>query len=128
MIEPTRTERTFGVTGELRPLQRRNLLAFRQSEVYGDVLDVIEMVCIEMESVLINTPPEQEAAVLAHHKKSQAAWQIFAHLQQKIDDEIKAYQASVAKKPPVPELSYQEQLVENILDPTKPLPSEDYEV
>jgi hypothetical protein len=128
MIEPTRTERSFGVTAALRPIQRRNLLAFRQSEVYADVLDVIEMVCIEMETALINTPVDQRMAILANHQKAQAAWQIFVHLQDKIDSEIKAYQASVAKQPPVPKLSPQEQLIENILDPTKPLPLEDYEV
>jgi len=65
---------------------------------------------------------------LPHHKKAQAAWQIFTHLQQKIEDEVKTYQASVAKQPPVPQLTREEQLVENILDPTKPLPSEEYEV
>lgn len=119
-----RTERTFGVTGQLQPRQRMHLLSFRNSEVYPDVLDVIEMVCIEMESVLINTPAENEAAVLAAHKKAQAAWQIFVHLQQKIEDESKAYLQSVAKQPPVPELTYQEQLIENILDPTRPLPIE----
>jgi hypothetical protein len=122
-----RTERSFGVTSELRPLQRRNLMAFRQSEVYPDILDVIEMVCIEMETVLINTDPAKEAEVLANHKMAKAAWQIFVHLQEKIDSEIKLYLQSVTKQPPVPALTYQEQWIENVLDPTRPLPSDELE-
>ena len=122
MIDPEiRTERSFGVTGTLKPAQRRNLLAFRNSEVYPDVLDVIEMVCIEMETVLINTDASKDSEVLANHKKAQAAWQIFVHLQEKIEEESKLHLQSVAKQPPVPALTRQEQLIENILDPTRPL-------
>lgn len=120
-----RTERTFGVTGQLRPLQRQHLLAFRNSEVYPDVLDVIEMVCIEMETNLINTDAADEAAVLANHRMAKAAWQIFTHLQQKIAIEAANHLQAVAKRPPMPELSPNEQLIENILDPTKPPPDEE---
>jgi hypothetical protein len=128
MIEPEiRTERSFGVTASLRPQQRMHLMAFRNSEVYPDVLDVIEMVCIETETLLINTDASNEAEVLANHKMAKAAWQMFVHLQEKIDDEIKTYLQSVAKQPPIPDLTYEEQLVENILDPTRPLPSEDFD-
>ena len=91
MIEDTRNERTFGVTAELRPLQRRNLLNLRNSEVYPDLLDVMEMVCIETESALINTDAADEAAVLANHKMTKAAWQIFIHMQEKIDTEAKLF-------------------------------------
>jgi hypothetical protein len=126
MIEPEiRTERTFGVTSTLKPIQRRNLMHFRQSEVWPDVLDVIEMVCIETESVLLNTDAANEAEVLANHKMAKAAWQMFVHLQEKIDEEIKTYLQSIAQKPPVPPLTYEEQVIENILDPTRPLPSEE---
>jgi hypothetical protein len=122
-----RTERTFGVTASLRPNQRVHLMAFRNSEVYPDVLDVLEMVCIETESVLINTDAANEAEVLANHKMAKAAWQMFIHIQEKIDIEIKTYLQSVAKQPPVPPLTYAEQMIENILDPTRPLPSEELE-
>lgn len=125
MTPETRTERTFGVTSELRPAQRRNLLAFRNSEVYPDVLDVLEMVCIETETKLINTEPSDEAAVLANHKMAKAAWQMFTHMQEKIDLEANAYLRSVEPKPPIPELTDQEKLYENILDPTRPAPVED---
>ena len=125
MIEPElRTERTFGVTAELRPIQRRNLLNLRNSEVYPDLLDVLEMVCIETESTLINTDAADEPAVLANHKMAKAAWQMFTHIQEKIDMEAKLYLASQAKKPPLPELTPREQWQENLLDPTRPAPDE----
>lgn len=120
-----RTERSFGVTGELRPMQRQHLLAFVNSEVYPDVLDVLEMVCIETETKLINTEPANEAEVLANHRMAKAAWQMFTHMQEKIATEAAAYLRSVAKKPPVPALTPQEQLIENILDPTRPAPDEE---
>ena len=125
MIEEIRTERTFGVTSELKPAQRMRLLALSNSEVYPDVLDVMEMVCIEEETKLINTDPADEAAVLANHKMAKAAWLIFTHLQEKITSEGRLYLRSIEKKPPVPALTAQEQLIENILDPTHPMPEED---
>lgn len=121
-----RTERTFGVTGSLRPLQRAHLLAFVNSEVYPDVLDVMEMVCIQMETKLINTEPDEEASVLANHRMAKAAWQIFTHLQQIIAAEASAHLQAVTKPPPVPALTPLEQFTENLLDPTKPPPDEDF--
>jgi hypothetical protein len=126
MIDPEiRTGRTFGVTAALKSIQRRNLMAFRNSEVYPDVLDVLEMVCIETETVLINTEPSNEQEVLANHKMAKAAWLMFEHMQQKIDEEINKYLQSVATKPPIPELTYHEQMIENILDPMRPVPGEE---
>lgn len=125
MMEPElRNERTFGVTAELKPVQRRNLLNLRNSEVYPDLLDVLEMVCIETESTLINTDAADEAAVLANHKMTKAAWQIFIHMQEKIDTEAKLFLASQAKQPPIPELTPREQWQENLLDPTRPAPED----
>jgi hypothetical protein len=127
MMEPeTRTERTFGVTAELKPIQRRNLLNLRNSEVYPDLLDVLEMVCIETETALINTDAAEESAVLANHKMAKAAWQMFVHMQEKIDTEIKLYLAAQTKQPPIPELTPREQWMENLLDPTRPAPEDDY--
>jgi hypothetical protein len=124
MTEAIRTERRFGVTSQLLPQQRRNLMTVRNGPEWPDVLDVMEMVCIEMESKLINTDAEQELEVLANHKMAKAAWQIFIHLQDKIDSEISLYLASITRQPPVPTMTDHERLVENILDPTRPLPSE----
>lgn len=126
-MDELRTERSFGVTAELKPVQRLRLLGFQRSDVYPDLLDVLEMVCIEHESRLINTDAEDEAAVLANHKMAKAAWQVFVHMQEKIDTEAKLYLASVATKPPVPELTETEQFIENLIDPLKPPPeSDDY--
>jgi len=126
-MEPTiRTERTFGVTAELKPVQRRNLHNLEHSEIYPDLLDVLEMVCIETETQLINTDPADEAAVLANHRMAKAAWQIFTHMQEKIHSESRFFLASVAKPTPVPALTQEEMRIENLLDPTKPLPEEDY--
>jgi hypothetical protein len=121
----TRTERTFGVTATLRPAQRRNLLALINSEVYPDLLDALEMVCIETETLLINTDAADEPAVLANHKMSKAAWQMFIHMQEKIQAEAMLHLRNVNHEPPVPELTPNERLTENILDPTRPAPEED---
>jgi hypothetical protein len=127
MMEQTiRTERTFGVTAELKSVQRRNLHNLEHSEIYPDLLDVMEMVCIETETRLINTDPADTDAVLANHRMAKAAWQVFTHMQEKIHLESQAFLASVAKPTPVPALTPEEMRVENLLDPTKPLPEEDY--
>lgn len=120
MKEEVRTERRFGVTASLEPIQRRNLFNVRNSEAWPDVLDVLEQCCIEIETRLINTEVENEKAVLANHKLAKAAWVIFIQFQEKIDAEIAVFVASVAPKRAVPELTPQEALIENILDPTKP--------
>jgi hypothetical protein len=122
MIEAIRSERRFGVTAELTPLQRRNLFQIRSSEVWPDLLDVMEMCCIEIETQLINTAAEREAEVLANHKMAKAAWQIFTHLQEKVDKEISLYVNGNAASATLPLLTAEEQLVENILDPTRHMP------
>jgi hypothetical protein len=126
MIENAiRNERRFGVTAELTPLQRRNLFQIRGSEVWPDLLDVMEMCCIEIETQLINTAAEREAEVLANHKMAKAAWQIFTHLQEKVDKEISLYVNSNASNAALPLLTAEEQLVENMLDPTRPIAFDD---
>jgi hypothetical protein len=118
-VIPIRDERSFGVTAQLKPTQRRNLLSLQRSEVYPDLLDVMEMCCIEIETRLINTDAADEPAVLANHKMAKAAWLIFTHMQETIERETKLYLASVAPKHPVPEMSEEEKRIENILDPTR---------
>lgn len=122
---PIREERRFGVTSQLQPHQRMHLLAMRESDAWPDLLDVMEMVCIERETDLINTDPADKERVLENHKMAKAAWLIFTHMQLKVDAEISLYTASVAKQPPVPELSARDMLIENILDPTRPAPIDD---
>lgn len=126
MIENAiRSERRFGVTAELTPLQRRNLFQVRNSETWPDLLDVMEMCCIEIETELINTAADREAEVLANHKMAKAAWQIFTHLQEKVDKEISLYVNSNAQIATLPMLTAEEQLVENMLDPTRPIAFDD---
>jgi hypothetical protein len=126
MIENAiRSERRFGVTAELTPLQRRNLFQIRNSETWPDLLDVMEMCCIEIETELINTAADREAEVLANHKMAKAAWQIFTHLQEKVDKEISLYVNSNAQIATLPMLTAEEQLVENMLDPTRPIAFDD---
>jgi hypothetical protein len=126
MEQTIRTERSFGVTAELDTVQRRNLHNLRHSEIYPDLLDVLEMVCIEKETDLINTDPADEKAVLANHRMAKAAWQIFTHMQEKIYCESQAFLASVAKPTPVPTQTREEQRIDHLLNPTLPAPDEDY--
>ena len=126
METATRTERTFGVTGELTSVQRRNLHNLENSEIYPDLLDVLEMVCIEVETKLINTDPAEEAAVLANHKMAKAAWQMFTHMQERIHLESQTFLSGIATPNPVPLLTPQERRQDNLLDPTRPLVEEDY--
>jgi hypothetical protein len=119
MTEPIRSERRFGITGQLEPVQRQHLFALRNSEVWPDILDVLEMICIETETTLINTDAAQPAEVLVRHQSAQNMWRMFTHLQLKIDEQIAIFLSSVDRKPIMPELTPREKMVENILDPTK---------
>jgi hypothetical protein len=114
-----RTERSFGVTSHLEANQRVHLLHLRNSEVWPDLLDVMEMVCIELETKLINTNPDRPDEVLANHRMAKAAWLVFTHMQEKIDAEVSTHLASVAPKSDAPEMTAEEAERENILDPTR---------
>ena len=127
MASPIRTERRFGVTSQLSQQARRNIMQVRNGPEWDDILDVIEMCCIEIESALINTSSDKEAEVLANHKMAKAAWLIFTHMQEKIDTEVSHYLASITNQPLVPDLTADEQEQENILDPTRPRPIDYYE-
>lgn len=113
-----RTERRFGVTASLGPLQLRNLFALLHSETWPDLLDVMEQCCIEVETVLINTPVENRVAVLENHKLSKAAWLIFEHMQRKMEQVENSYMASVDKPVYVPQPTREEMERENLLNPT----------
>jgi hypothetical protein len=112
-----RTERRFGVTATLSPEARRNLQAVRGSFSWDDLLDVLEMVCIEKETDLINTPASDEPAVLANHKMAKAAWQMFTHFQEKVNFEVSLY-AEAAPSQPIPAMTREEMEHEHILNPT----------
>lgn len=120
-----RTERRFGVTAQLDPNALRRLYLTRSSEVWGDLLDVMEQCCIEIESTLINTNADDEKAVLANHKMSKAAWQIFTHFQERIDAEINTYLSSMLPTPPAPPRPFEDLEREHLLNPTLPEPMDD---
>jgi hypothetical protein len=116
-VSEIRTERRFGVTARLDHEDRRALFVLRQHDGWPVLLDVMEMVCIELETELINTAPENEAAILAKHKMSKAAWQVFTHLQEKIEEEVSRFTSGTVARPPEPLLTDEERETENILNP-----------
>lgn len=127
MSEPNtiRTERRFGVTAKLDPNALRRLYMLRAEDVWQDLLDVMEQCCIEIESVLINTNADDEKAVLANHKMSKAAWQIFAHFQERIDGEVNTYLSNMLLTPTAPPRSFEELEREHLLNPLLPEPIDD---
>jgi hypothetical protein len=127
---PVRTERRFGVTASLSPEARRNLVGIRRNYAWDDLLDVLEMVCIETETALINTPADDDKAVLANHKMAKAAWQMFETFQTKVDAEISLYvEASTASQPiVVPPMTREELETEHLLNPTHFYADEDNDV
>jgi hypothetical protein len=121
--DPIRTERRFGVTAQLDVNALRRLYTIRASDVWRDVLDVMEQCCIEIESVLINTDAADEKSVLANHKMSKAAWQVFTHFQERIDSEISIYLSSLMPTPDLPARPYEDLQREYLLNPmlTEPM-------
>jgi hypothetical protein len=119
-----RSERSFGVTATLKPNQRQHLLALIHSEVWTDLLDVMEMQCIEIETDLINTPVEEEQTVISNHKYAKAAWVIFTRFQQKIVDESQVYLRTREPQPEYKPLDKQEEWRNHLLDPMRPAPED----
>jgi hypothetical protein len=122
-----RTERRFGVTARPSQGSVARLYSLRISEVWDDLLDVMEQVCIEVESKLINTDAEQELEVLANHKMSKASWMVFIHMQEKVDECLKTYLSGVAIQPEGRMFTEEEREREMILNPLamSPLPTDD---
>lgn len=112
-----RTERRFGVTAQQTPNAIARLYALRVSETWDDLLDVMEQVCIEVESRLINTDAEKENEVLANHKMSKSAWMVFIHMQEKVDACLNAYLSNVATQPEGRNFTDEEREREMILNP-----------
>lgn len=118
MNDAIRTERRVGVTSRITPSAARNLYVLTLGETWPDLLDVLEMTCIEVETVLINTDPSKAAEVLANHKLSKAAWMMFEMMQAKIIEASNTYLQSAAKQPVVPEQTQEEKERDQLLNPT----------
>lgn len=123
-INPVRTERRFGVTSQLKPIQRQHLLALISSEVWDDLLDVMEMQCIEIETELINTPQDEPEKVLANHKYAKAAWIIFTRLQSKIREESQVFLRNDLTQPETLPIPKEDAWRDHLLDALKPAPED----
>jgi hypothetical protein len=119
MASKIRSERRFGVTATISPVAARNLFVLLNSETWNDLLDVMEQCCIEVETRLINTDADREAEVLANHKMSKAAWMLFTHMQQKIEDTAKTYLSGIAAEPVNVAMTDEEMERENIINPIR---------
>jgi hypothetical protein len=117
-MEEIRTTRRYGVTAQMTNRARQNLFHLRQDrEAWDDLLDVMEQAVIELETNLINTAPEDTAAILEKHKLCKAAWQIFEHLQTKVEQEIAILLTGHATALTAPPLSDEEREIEEIITP-----------
>ncbi len=114
------------MTSTLDPNALRRIYVMRSSDAWGDLLDVMEQCCIEIESVLINTNADDEAAVLANHKMSKAAWQMFTHFQERIDAEIATYLSSLSLTPLAPPRPVEDLEREHLLNPLLAEPPDDF--
>lgn len=88
MNEPIRTERTHGIGQRLDASQRASLLQVRYTPGYEILLDLIEQICIEQETRLINQEARDEEGIVAEHRMAKAFWQVFVTLQTKVEVEI----------------------------------------
>jgi hypothetical protein len=125
IVEPIRTSRRFGVTSDLTPQQRAELMMLRMNVGWPVLLDVLEMACIEQETSLINTDPADKSAVLANHRMAKAMWQAFEHMQDKVESELRSHLESVANQPVYTDRTDEEAYQENLLNPTLLYTSED---
>lgn len=88
ITDQVRTERSYGMQGHLDAGQRASLLQVRNMPGYEVLLDLIEKLCIEQETKLINTETTAERDIIAEHRMAKAFWQIFAGLQKQVNREI----------------------------------------
>ena len=97
---------------------RAALAAIVRSEGYRVLLDVMEAVCHEQDTRLINTDVRDEAGIVAEHRKAQAMWQIFDEMQAKVLLASKMHGEETAPDPDAG-TSDEELADEQLLDPTR---------
>lgn len=73
---------------ELSELERRELYRIVQMPGYTILLDMMQRLCIEEETRLINAEPAQEKEVLAAHVMAKARWNFFVDVQARLEQEI----------------------------------------
>jgi hypothetical protein len=83
----TRTQRTLSVRDRaFSPEKLQRIARLALDPGYEDLLDIMEMACIEQETALINTPVEQMDRVLGEHCLAKAAWQFFTYIQKQVQN------------------------------------------
>ena len=114
----TRTKRTISATHQLTDQDRERLAQIYTHDGYQVLLDVMEQVCAVQESKLINADVRDGKAVLAEHRKTQAAWQIFAGMQDRVTKEMQRHNRAIVPPEADDLLSDDE---EEILEVTNPV-------
>lgn len=112
---------------DVKPLsdgQKNDLLSLVKSPVWPTVLDLMECLCLEEETNLINVDAADEDRVLAFHKISKASWGHFVKFQKRVQQAVNEYLESVAAPPPPNEVpavgtALDSPDVAGILDPLK---------
>ena len=86
MLTP-RTQRTLSVRDQtFSPEKLQRIARLALDTGYEDLLDIMEMACIQQETALINTPVEQADRVLGEHCLAQASWQFFTYVQKQVQN------------------------------------------
>jgi hypothetical protein len=81
----TRKTRTLKVTElTLTAEDRRNLAELHQDPRYASLLNVMERVCIELETAHFNTPVGDVETILGGHVMTKSAWLFFQFVQKMV--------------------------------------------
>jgi hypothetical protein len=125
MSDGIRTQRRFGVMATFDNGDRQRLVQFRVSDAWDVVLDVMEQAIIEMETAFTNqSVGAGDAVIAAHHRKVQAAWQIFVQFQEKIEKECAIYAQETAR--PEPTAAPEDAAILQIVEPFNRYPTTGY--
>lgn len=92
-----RAQNTFAKV-QLTADRRSLLFSLRHHPGYEVFLDMMESVCVEQETTLINAPASETAVVLAEHKMAKAFWQVFVSTQKKIEFECAEHLSAAKRK------------------------------
>ena len=117
-MSETRTKRSISPTHQLTDEDRNRLAQIYTHPGYQVLLDVMEQVCAVQETRLINAEVKDARAILAEHRKTQAAWQIFAGMQERVTKEMQRYNSAIVPAAADEFLSEHE---EEVLEVTNPV-------
>lgn len=92
-----RSQNTFAKV-QLTADRRSLLFSLRHHPGYEVFLDMMESVCVEQETNLVNAPASDAAVVLAEHKMAKAFWQVFVGVQKKVEFECAEHLSAAKRK------------------------------